>query len=108
MCSCVQLVDNMVPLATVPSTHLPNGDLKLYKTSTIQLTSLYVAITNDEDNYTCSVDVDIIEYLVSRRHNFPLSGGLCPVYGSNDSAIALYFIMTISSRCIEVSQLYHL
>ena len=55
------------------------------------MTNPYLAVTDDEQYYTCPVDMDIMKCLISNGHYCLLSGGLHPVQGSTDCALALYF-----------------
>ena len=58
----------------------------------IILSNPYLGVTDSEQYYTDPIDMDIMKYLISKGHYCSLSGGLYPVQGGNDCALALYFI----------------
>ena len=60
----------------------------LPKTLTIHVNNSYLDITDNEQDYTSSLDMDIMKCLVSKGHNCCLSGGFYPEQGSTNSALA--------------------
>ena len=76
------LLDNRLHSQLYQICSVPMINTMLHKTVTIQLTNPYLAICDDEQFYTCPVDVDIMKCLVS--------GGPYPVNGNNNCYLALH------------------
>ena len=73
----------------------------LCKTLNIQMTNSYLLITHDEQYYTWLIDMDVIQYLLSKGYYCSLWGGLRPGQEHKVSALALYFSNNnaITSHC---------
>ena len=86
----VPLIDNTFHLQLYQST-VSSGNTKLHEILITHLMITYLTITNDEQYYTCPVDMDIMRHLVPKWHYRSQSGGLYPVQGSNVCSISLPF-----------------
>ena len=62
------------------------------------MASPYSAVTDDEEHYTQPIDIDIMKCFISKGHYCSLSGGLYPVQGHMDSALALCCNMDNASK----------